>query len=221
MVRVLARLRDRSPGDVGLLLVMVIGSALAAGPTYGISLYPAAGSLVIVLGKSTPGRWRVWAWPVLAASSAVIGFLLGAHEPVSVGVTTLTIGIASIAGRARRRHALEVESRFSGLDRKYAADLARMQASVDRLLLPATLRTRFPGLTPREAEVLALICRGRSNDEIADALSITVATVKGYVNSLFAKLAARDRAQAIALVLGTAPRDASTHALTSPVTADG
>ncbi|PZF67101.1 hypothetical protein DEJ33_06825 [Curtobacterium sp. MCPF17_047] len=199
---------------------MVIGSALAAGATYGISLYPAAGSLVIVLGRTSSGRWSVWGWPALAASSAVIGFAAGAHEPVSVGVTALTIGIASLAGRARRRNALEVENRFSGLDRKYAADLARMQASVDRLLLPTTLRTRFPGLTPREAEVLALICRGHSNDEIAGSLSITVATVKGHINSLFAKLAARDRAQAIALVLGTTSRDASGHALTSPSTAD-
>lgn len=219
-IRVLARLRDRSPADVGLLTVMVIGSALAAGATYGISLYPAAGSLVIVLGRTSPGRWRIWGWPALAAASAVIGFLVGAHEPVSVGVTALTIGIASLAGRARRRNALEVEKRFSGLDRKYATDLARMQASVERLLLPTTLRTRFPGLTPREAEVLALICRGHSNDEIAGTLSITVATVKGYVNSLFAKLAARDRAQAIALVLGTTSRDPSGHALASPSTAD-
>ncbi|WP_258366388.1 LuxR C-terminal-related transcriptional regulator [Curtobacterium sp. MCPF17_011] len=221
MVRVLVRARDRSVGDVGLLMVMVIGSALAAGPTYGISLYPVAGGLVIVLGKTAHGRWRAWAWPVLAASSAVIGFVVGAHEPVSVGITALTIAIATLAGRARRRNALEVESRFAGLDRQYAADLARMQVSVDRLLLPTALRTRFLGLTPREAEVLALICRGRSNDEIAVTLSITVATVKGYVNSLFAKLAARDRAQTIALVLGTTSHGASPHALTSSVTTDG
>jgi DNA-binding NarL/FixJ family response regulator len=67
------------------------------------------------------------------------------------------------------------------------------------------LSARFPQLTPREAEVLRLIAAGRSNTEIARELFLTVATVKSHVNAIFAKLPARDRAQAIALALGSAP----------------
>jgi DNA-binding NarL/FixJ family response regulator len=53
------------------------------------------------------------------------------------------------------------------------------------------------GLTPREAEVLALIACGLTNTEIADRLVVSAATVKSHVNHIFAKAGVRDRAQAV------------------------
>ena len=52
-------------------------------------------------------------------------------------------------------------------------------------------------MTAREIEVLTLIGRGLSNDDIASALVVSVATVKTHVGRIFAKLGARDRAQAV------------------------
>lgn len=52
-------------------------------------------------------------------------------------------------------------------------------------------------MTAREAEVLTLIGRGLSNDQIAARLTISVKTVKTHVSHLLAKLAARDRAQLV------------------------
>jgi DNA-binding NarL/FixJ family response regulator len=54
-------------------------------------------------------------------------------------------------------------------------------------------------LSERERAVLRLIADGQSNKQIARALSITERTVKFHVTSIFQKLGADNRAQAVAL----------------------
>ena len=58
---------------------------------------------------------------------------------------------------------------------------------------PAMPKRRLNGLTERETEVLLLVARGHSNDQIATALTISVKTVKTHIGNLLSKLHARNR----------------------------
>jgi LuxR family maltose regulon positive regulatory protein len=62
-------------------------------------------------------------------------------------------------------------------------------------------------LTPRELEVLRLICAGDSNQAIAEKLFITVASVKKHTGNIYGKLGVTSRTQAIiqAQLLGLVP----------------
>jgi DNA-binding NarL/FixJ family response regulator len=72
---------------------------------------------------------------------------------------------------------------------------ARMMSffAASRSVLPEEV---FPDLTDREREVLNLIARGDSNADIANALAISVKTVRNHVSNIFSKLQVADRAQA-------------------------
>lgn len=55
----------------------------------------------------------------------------------------------------------------------------------------------FPELTGREREILDLIARGESNQDIAEQLHIRPKTVGNHISNIFSKLQVADRAQAI------------------------
>jgi DNA-binding NarL/FixJ family response regulator len=56
-------------------------------------------------------------------------------------------------------------------------------------------------LTPRELEVLRLLCSGRSNLEIGSEMGISELTVKTHVKRILGKLAVKDRTQAVLMAL--------------------
>ena len=59
------------------------------------------------------------------------------------------------------------------------------------------LKSRFAAfnLTKREQEVVMLICEGKTNQEIADILFLSLLTVKGYVFKIFQKTRVKNRVQ--------------------------
>ncbi|GGM92262.1 DNA-binding response regulator [Thermopolyspora flexuosa] len=64
---------------------------------------------------------------------------------------------------------------------------------------PASARHRLDALTAREVEILGLVGRGMSNDEIARHLVVSPATVRTHVSRAMTKLGARDRAQLVVI----------------------
>ena len=86
------------------------------------------------------------------------------------------------------------------------ADLDAVIAAVERGFVvlagrqePPSVRGEQQQLTPREREVLEMLARGLSNKKIAARLSLAENTVKFHVASIFAKLEATTRTQAVTI----------------------
>ncbi|MEU6880373.1 response regulator transcription factor [Streptomyces sp. NPDC046712] len=118
------------------------------------------------------------------------GFLLKDVTPehLAASVRLVDTGDALLAPSITRR----LVERFAGGDR--APGTGGDAPAVHRDLAV---------LTPREREVLTLMGRGLSNTELAEVLTLSEATVKTHVARIFAKLALRDRAQAVVLAYET------------------
>jgi DNA-binding NarL/FixJ family response regulator len=63
--------------------------------------------------------------------------------------------------------------------------------------VPRSAQRAFPELTEREEEILVLVAQGKSNQEIAAQLFVSVKTVRNHVSNILLKLQVADRAQAV------------------------
>ena len=117
-----------------------------------------------------------------ALRAGAAGFLLKATptERLVAGIETVAAGDALLAPGVTRRLIEEHISRP-----------------------PPTATDALAALTEREREVLLLMARGLSNDEIAASLVVSEATVKTHVNRILGKLGLRGRVQAVVLAYET------------------
>jgi DNA-binding NarL/FixJ family response regulator len=131
---------------------------------------------------------------------------LSARGTSAIALTTYADD-ASVLG-ALRAGARGYLTKDAGADEILAAveAVARGEAALDPKIqhhvlaavsAPAAPSGAPDDLTPREIEVLSLIAEGLTNAEIAESLVVSAATVKSHVNHIFAKIGARDRAQAV------------------------
>jgi DNA-binding NarL/FixJ family response regulator len=74
---------------------------------------------------------------------------------------------------------------------------APMSPPIARLVARSFQGLRESPLTPRETEVLTMLCEGKSHKAIADALFISQGTVHSHLKSIYKKLAVNSKAEAI------------------------
>jgi DNA-binding NarL/FixJ family response regulator len=121
------------------------------------------------------------------------------YEALRVGASGF---LAKDVEPSELRHAVRVAARGDallspGVTRRLIAEFAARPARQP----PAA--TRLQVLTDREREVLTLVGEGLSNDDIAEGLSMSRATVKTHLSRIMGKLSAHDRAQLVVLAYET------------------
>lgn len=93
------------------------------------------------------------------------------------------------------------EQLVSGLERVHRGEQVTPPASEAQADPTEGRIGRWPGdeidLTPREAEVLALVCQGLSNQEITERAFIGINTVKTHIRTLYRKIDVSSRSQAV------------------------
>ena len=156
---------------------------------------------VVLMDLKMPGRGGI------AATRAILE-----HDPgVSVLVLTMVEEDESVfaAMRAGARGYLlkgADKDQLLGAVRTVARGEAIFGEAIARRLIDyftpgraqaSRARDLFPDLTDREREILDLVATGRSNQDIAAELYLSLKTVRNYVSAIFTKLQVADRAQAV------------------------
>ena len=142
-----------------------------------------AGTRVVVITT-----YEVDEYIYAALRAGASGFLLKDLEPDDLrqAVRVVASGEALLAPRVTRRL-------IGAFTRRSSSDPAYTRRLAQRLTL----------LTDREREVVALVGRGLSNEEIAAHLSISPTTAKTHVSRAMLKIEARDRAQLVVFAYDT------------------
>ncbi|MGH7040201.1 MAG: helix-turn-helix domain-containing protein [Stellaceae bacterium] len=112
------------------------------------------------------------------------------------GLPIVALGAAE-AGQAGLLPVDATPAQIDAALRAAAAGLVVRAGESRRPAFRALAEAAAPLLSPREAQILALIGDGLSNKEVARRLGISGHTVKFHIESLFRKLAAGNRAEAV------------------------
>ncbi|MGP4023808.1 LuxR C-terminal-related transcriptional regulator [Actinomadura sp. 3N407] len=132
-------------------------------------------------------------------TAAVHGVVDGSN-PLSPAAVSALVGAVRSDSQSSRDSQGGPESRDTGEAQSVRDTPA---GPVRDQYVPAARKAGDFGLSTREADVMRLIARGRSNGQIAQHLFLAEKTVKNHVNRIYAKLGVTSRAAAIAQWIGT------------------
>ena len=156
---------------------------------------------VVVMDLVMPGMDGIAATrQIVEKAPEVKVVMLTSSDSEEVGLMTLRAGASGFLCKSVGVYALPRALRCA---RDGEAVVSR---SLTMRLIEGMRRVREDGagmrpirspLTPREWEVLDLLCQERSTDEIADTLVLSVETVRSHIKSVLRKLGVRSRQEAI------------------------
>jgi DNA-binding NarL/FixJ family response regulator len=172
----------------------VVGAASSAREALG--LVPRLAPDVILLDLEMPELDGVEAIPLLMAARPGLGVLVFTAYDTDDRV----LGAVRAGARGYLLKGASAEEIARGIRTVHAGG-SYLEPRVASKLMAEVISPRHVagGLSNREQQVLRLVADGLPTKQIAHSLSITERTVKFHVNSIFHKLGADNRAQAVAL----------------------
>ncbi|MFN8498827.1 MAG: response regulator transcription factor [Anaerolineae bacterium] len=185
---------------------------------YGLKVFLSAQSDMVCVGEAKSGEIAIKMCRDLDPDVVLMDVVMpGMDGPTAIArirsempaiqlIALTTFGEVALAQKAIRAGASSYLLKTISTDDLAAAvrDAARgrrtFSAEITQALADAAAddpRPPAPHLSERELEVLALVARGNTDAEIAHALNITKSTTRFHLKSIFAKLGASNRTEAV------------------------
>jgi DNA-binding NarL/FixJ family response regulator len=154
---------------------------------------------VLLMDLHMPGRNGIEATrDIVAAAPHIAVLVLTMHEDDDSVFSAVRAGARGyLVKGARQAELLRALRTVADGGAVFGPAIARRMIGFFEAAASAASATPFPDLTMREREILDLVARGWSNQQIAAQLDLSIKTVRNHVSSVFTKIQVVDRAQAI------------------------
>ena len=154
---------------------------------------------VVLMDLHMPGRNGIEATrDIVSAAPHIAVLVLTMHEDDDSVFSAVRAGARGyLVKGARQAELLRALRTVADGGAVFGPAIARRMIGLFEAAASAASATPFPDLTMREREILDLVARGWSNQQIAAQLDLSIKTVRNHVSSVFTKIQVVDRAQAI------------------------